>query len=129
MAAMLNTSPSVVPGSWPRAMRSSTVSPTSRHQPAKYFSTRSRGKRSMPAGTGVWVVKMRAGRATAAGLGEGQALLVHRARRMRSRARNAGVALVHVEDLRARARGRSSARTPPMPSTISWRMRSSTSPP
>jgi hypothetical protein len=42
-------------------MRSSTVTPQSSAHRVKYFSTRARGNRSIPAGTGVWVVNRCAG--------------------------------------------------------------------
>ena len=58
ITAMLKRSSGGSPGRWPSAMRSSTVSPHSFAHPAKYFSIISRGKRSIPAGTGVCVVKM-----------------------------------------------------------------------
>ena len=62
ITAMLKRSSGASPGRCPSAIRSSTPTPTSAHQALKYLSISSRGNRSMPAGTGVWVVKMQPAR-------------------------------------------------------------------
>ena len=81
----------------------------------------------MPAGTGVCVVKTLLTRVASSASSK-----VRPWRSMKQadplQREERGVALVHVEDggLEPSA---SSARMPPMPSTISWRMRVSLSPP
>ena len=127
MAAMLNTSPSVVPGSWPMLISSSRLTPSSRHQPVKYFSMSSRGKRSMPAGTGVWVVKSVPGREAALASAKESPLSIINDR-TRSRARKPAWPSFMWNTWGSRPRA-CKARVPPTPSTISWRIRSSTPPP
>ncbi len=126
MTAMLNRVWLGSSGSCPRARRSSTEIPASAQKPVKYFSISSRGKRSMPAGTGVWVVNTEPART--ASMASGKASPSPISSRMRSRPRKpAWPSLVWntwVSTPSAR-----SARTPPMPSSISWRRRCSESPP
>ena len=55
---MLNFSSGGSPMRCPSSISRSMPIPHSCAHPLKYFSISSRGKRSMPAGTGVWVVKM-----------------------------------------------------------------------
>ncbi len=85
-----------------------------------------RGNRSMPAGTGVWVVKTVPARFRSSAVVEVQALRHELPDPLQ--AEEAGVALVGVEDLRARAlpviaQYARIARTPPMPSSTSWASR------
>ena len=81
----------------------------------------------MPAGTGVWVVNTPLAATTSSASRKRQPVLVHQDPDPLE-AEERGVPLVHVADARPQAE-RLSARTPPMPSTISCRMRSSVSPP
>ncbi len=67
-------------------------------QPRKYFSISSLGKRSIPAGTGVWVVKMVAARTASIASAKLEPLL-HDEPAHPLQAEKAGVALVGVEHL------------------------------
>ena len=81
----------------------------------------------MPAGTGVWVVKTLLARAASRASSKFSFVVAHVEADLFQREERR-VAFVHVEDggLEPIA---FSARMPPMPSTISWRMRVSMSPP
>ena len=126
MTAMLNGESAPAPGSWPRAMRSLKLTPHSSAKVLKYRSIISRGNRSIPAGTGVWVVKTVPARTASTASGNRRPSSVT-SWRIRSRPRKPAwpslVWKIWVSSPAAR-----SARTPPMPSRISWRIRCSASP-
>lgn len=58
ITAMLNGAETGSPGAWPSPIRSMMSTPHSLAHPEKYFSIRSAGNLSIPAGTGVCVVKI-----------------------------------------------------------------------
>ena len=113
----------------------STGTPAVALEPPKYCSTSSRSNRSMPAGTGVWVVKTVEARPTSSAVsksrwGPASATV---SSRIRSSPRNpAWPSLVWNTSgsgapvIRENARN---ARTPPTPSSSSWRSRCSLVPP
>ncbi len=108
-------------------MRVSMLTSHSSAHAEKYRSIRSRPKRSMPAGTGVWVVKMVPARTASMASPHVRPSLVI-SFLMRSRPRNpAWPSLVWKTCVAAPTA--SSTRTPPMPRRISWRMRCSGPPP
>lgn len=121
-------------GSWgsagfcrPSARNSSRESPSCVQYEAKYRSIRSGANTSMPAGTGVWVVKILLA-VTASRASVKLTLCRSTRRRMRSRARNAGCPSLMwhtVGSMPSIAR----ARIPPTPRRISCRRRMSRSPP
>ena len=63
-----------LPGKWPRAMRCRWRRRTRPPSAEKYLSISSRGNRSMPAGTGVWVVNMVPARAASIASAQRKAL-------------------------------------------------------
>ncbi|SLH34752.1 Uncharacterised protein [Mycobacteroides abscessus subsp. abscessus] len=134
MCAMLNTAGS---GSRPSARIRSTESPGSSADsgspcaPPKYRRTIGIGNRSMPAGTGVCVVNTVAARTTASAVSKSIPSATYS--RMRSTPRKPAwpsfmwkTSGSGSPSARVNAR---TARTPPIPARISWRMRWSWSPP
>ena len=110
----------------PSSNSSSNVTPHASANVVKYGSNRSRGKRSMPAGTGVWVVNTPPARTASIASANDSPCSVHS--RTRSRPRNPAWPSLVWNTCGCRSSARR-ARTPPMPRTISWRSRCCSSPP
>ncbi len=133
ITAMLNIAGSPPSNcSAPSARIRSTGTPGQELSPPKYCATRSIGNRSMPAGTGVWVVNTVPARDTSRAASK-VSPVSSVSSRIRSRPRKpAWPSLVWKTSgavapvIREKAR---IARTPPMPSSISWRSRCSVLPP
>lgn len=133
MAAMLNSLGSP-PGQFSRPSAStwSTGTPRSAASPLKCRATSSLSKRSMPAGTGVWVVNRVPARTASSAL-EKSAGAVSTSSRIRSMPRNPACPSLVWKTSGAGCpvsrQNTRSARTPPMPSSISWSSRCSLPPP
>ena len=122
ITAMLNfgASSPFSSGLSPTPNSSSIVTPHSAAKPLKYFSISARSKRSIPAGTGVCVVKMPPARTASTAASKGRPPATNS--RMRSKLRKAAWPSLLWKTCGSMPSARS-ARTPPMPRTISWRRR------
>jgi len=125
MTAMLNL-PSFSSSRLPMAIRSSKVTPYEAAKVPKYFFISSGEKRSMPAGTGVCVVNTPPARTDSTASLNVNPLAT--SSRMRSSDRKPAWPSLVWNTCGCSPSARNT-RTPPMPSTISWRRRCSVSPP
>ena len=126
MTAMLKRVSSGSSARQPRAISSGNVVPHSAANVAKYFSIIGSGNRSMPAGTGVCVVNTPPART--ASIASWNVSPSPTSSRIRSNELNPAWPSLLWNTCGSRPRARRT-RTPAIPSTISWRMRCSGSPP
>ena len=125
ISAMLNVGSSRLVVA-PEREQLSIVTPHSPANDVKYFSNRAPSNWSIPADTGVWVVNTLPARTASTATANGMPAAT--CSRMRSRPRNPAWPSLVWKTSGSMPRARS-ARTPPMPSMISWRSRWCESPP